>query len=127
MSKNFENKGHKIVELRSWPMQERFEGQRIVIHAAASIWGGKARLRTMSKAELERILGCAESATVRHALERAAAGELQLSAGVGTVSFGPSRRRRGVQGGYSWPVQDFRKWRRPVPCNGKLGIFRWGC
>ncbi|MFZ5704946.1 MAG: ASCH domain-containing protein [Pseudomonadota bacterium] len=139
--------GAKPFEFRGWRAPRSMIGQRIVIHA------GSHRVDRLEVGQMLVILREREkfaqfaAETCLHAdlaipvLERARAGQLPMSAGIGSAVIGEPRNGfdiaaefgverandsdRDDQANWGWPMLDVEAWAEPVPMRGAQGFWTW--
>lgn len=142
--------GAKPYEFRGWNPRERgagyarYIGQRHVIHAAK---------RRIQSDEVQDLIDALEQGGIAAAstclwrepalpvLRAALAGELPLSAGLGTAVLGEPKSGfeiatdfgvplandsdRDAEANWGWPMLDVQAWAEPVPMRGLQGFWGW--
>ena len=142
--------GAKPYEFRGWRFPRSLLGQRIVIHAAARKLDHEEvgdmfyllAMRDRCDAIAEKAAElCLKPELAIPVLNRALAGRLPFSAGVGTVVLGEPRggldiaaefgvprandSDRDQHANWGWPMLEIEPWPEPMPMRGAQGFWTW--
>lgn len=135
--------GAKPFEFRSWPLPDKFLGQRVVIHAAQKkLDCNEAReiLSRLRAGDATAARTCLEPDIAIPLLEQmifdSARGALCMGVGLGSATFSECASPRtvashfGYQAGvhdtnYGWKLTDIEKWDVPIYQRGYQGIWNW--
>lgn len=142
--------GAKPYEFRGWRPPASMIGQRIVIHAAARkidheelgdlAWLCTNRNRGAATRKLWAQT-CLKAEFAQPVFEQALAGQLPMSAAIGTAiigepclgtviaeEFGVPRANdsdRDEHANWGWPMLDIEPWPEPIPMRGAQGFWNW--
>lgn len=134
--------GAKPYEFRGWRAPNSIVGQRIVIHAAARKIDGREveqLLRLLDAGGRYAAQTCLHPGAAIEVLRLA--GDLPLSAGLGTAVVGEARNGfdvaaefgvtrvndsdRDDHANWGWPMLEIERWETPLPMRGAQSFWRW--